>query len=72
MNESWDELVQMSLREMEQKQQALPLPDPAGQWNADQDTGTFTEMDSKGQVTVIARFQFVGTYSTTTHSCVSR
>ena len=68
MTQSWNELVELSLNEMEQKQNALPPSDPAGQWNADQDSGTFTMTDAEGSVLVKARLQFVGTYSATSQS----
>jgi hypothetical protein len=68
MTDSWNELVALSLTEMEQKQKALPPSDPAGQWHADQDSGTFTMTDSRGNVIVKARLQLVGTYSTMSQS----
>ena len=68
MTDSWSELVAMSLMEMEQKQNALPPSDPADQWHADQDSGTFTMTNSSGSVVATARLQFVGTYSTISQS----
>jgi hypothetical protein len=68
MAQSWNELVELSLKEMEQKQKSLPPSDPAGQWDADQDSGTFTMLDANGNVIVNARIQFVGTYSATSQS----
>jgi hypothetical protein len=68
MAQSWNELVELSLKEMEQKQKSLPPSDPASRWDADQDSGTFTMTDANGSVIVKARIQFVGTYSATSQS----
>ncbi|MFT3841279.1 MAG: hypothetical protein QM723_30085 [Myxococcaceae bacterium] len=61
---SWEELVKLSMKELHDKESALPPADPNGSFHASQDDGTFVMTNAKGAQTVHARFQATGTYST--------
>jgi hypothetical protein len=54
----------LAMHELEEKQNALPDPDPTGSWNADQDTGIFRMADAHGRTTVEGRFEVLGIYGT--------
>ncbi|MFT3709048.1 MAG: hypothetical protein QM817_15480 [Archangium sp.] len=68
MKPTWDDLVAEAMEHFLILQDVLPPPDPEGTWQGDSLTGEFLLLDGKGELTVRARMQFVGSFSTMSNS----